>query len=113
MLKNLKRNKQGVVFITVLIIIIVTMVLAVTALSLNISQIQTAENELRYIQGKTIADGAFARLFVSQFTAAPATTILDVEILGNTTFAIDVALDPLGAGPAGSSSIPLDSEVTF
>jgi len=69
MLKDLKNNDRGIVFVTVLIVIITTMVLAVSALSLNLSQIKSTENELKYIQAKVLADGGLVRILAEQFCA--------------------------------------------
>jgi len=112
MLKDLKNNEHGVVFVTVLIVIITTMVLAVSVLSLNISQIKSAENELRYIQAKILADGGLVQILSTQFVGTPITTNTYTETVGDTTFTIESDITA-GAGPAGSNSIPLDIVVTF
>jgi len=115
MLKELKNNDHGVVFVTVLIVIITTMVLAVSALSLNISQIKSTENELKYIQAKVLSDGGLVRIISSQFSATPVNTINYPETVGDTTFTIFANIDTFGARPIpiGSNSVPLDIIVTF
>ena len=112
MLKDLKSNNNGVVFFTVLIFVIVTMILAISALSLNISQIKNTENELKYIQDELLYDGALARFLINQFSSSPSNTITYTETVGNTTFTI-VANIESGLGPAGSNSVPLDISVSF
>ena len=112
MLKNLKKNEQGVVFVTVLIVILTTMVLAVSALSLNISQIKSTENELKYIQARTLADGGLFQILSTQFVGTPITSNTYTETVGDTTFTIESDITA-GAGPVGSNSIPLDIVVTF
>jgi len=112
MLKDLKNNEHGVVFVTVLIVIITTMVLAVSVLSLNISQIKSAENELRYIQAKVLADGGLVQILSTQFVGTPITTNTYTETIGGTTFTIQSEITP-GPGPAGSNSDLLDIVVTF
>ena len=113
MLKDLKKSDRGIVFVTVLIIIITSMVLAVSVLSLNISQVKSTEEELKYIQAKVLSDGGLAQILISQFTAAPANDITYQETLGNTTFTIVANIDRLGAPLPGSASVPLDIDVTF
>jgi len=112
MLKDLKNNEHGIVFVTVLIIIITTMVLAVSALSLNISQIKSTENELRYIQAKTLADGGLVQILSTQFVGNPELTNSYTKVLGNTTFTILSDITAV-AGPAGSDTVELDVLVTF
>jgi hypothetical protein len=112
MLRDLKNNNNGVVFITVLIIVIVTMILAISALSLNISQIKNTENELKHIQDELLYDGALARFLINQFSSSPSNTIIYPETVGNTTFSIVANIEG-GSGPIGSNSIPLDITVSF
>lgn len=113
MLRELKNNNRGVVFITVLIIIIISMVLAVNILSLNISQVKTAENELKYIQAELLAEGALARILVRQFSGSPANVIAYEELLGSSSFSIVANIDGSGPNPIGSDSVPLTIDVTF
>lgn len=113
MLKPLKNNDHGVVFVTVLVIILATMILAISALSLNISQIKSSEMELKYIQAKTLADGVFVQLLMNQFSAAPGTFIGYTEIIGNTTFTMTSEIFPASSGPSGSSTVQFNATVTF
>jgi len=108
MLKELKNNNRGVVFVTVLIIIIVSMVLTVSVLSMNISQVKSAEDELKYIQAQVLADGGFARIFASQFSAAPLNGIPYSETLGNSTFTVTTNLYAPGTGPFGTAPVSID-----
>jgi len=111
--KDLKNNEHGVVFVTVLIVIITTMVLAISVLSLNISQIKSAENELKYIQAKVLADGALFKILSTQFVGTPQTTDSYPETVGSTTFTIQSDITACGTCPVGSNSVPLDITVTF
>ncbi len=113
MLKDLKNNEHGVVFVTVLIVIITTMVLAVSILSLNISQIKSAENELRYIQAKILADGGMVQILSTQFVGTPIISNTYTETVGDTTFLIQSNITACGTCPVGSNSAPLDVTVTF
>ena len=113
MLKNLKSNNRGIVFVTVLIIIIVAMVLAVSALSLNVSQVKSTEDELKYIQARMLAEGGFARIYINQISSSPSSSIIYTETLGNTAFNINASIDNAGPGPIGSESSPAAVEVTF
>ena len=112
MLKDLKNNEHGIVFVTVLIVILTTMVLAVSALSLNISQIKSTENELKYIQARILADGGLVQILSTQFVGTPITSNTYNETVGDTIFTIQ-SNSTGGAGPVGSASAPLDITVTF
>ena len=113
MLSDLKNNKHGVVFVTVLIMIITSMVLTISALSLNISQIKSTENELKYIQAKVLADGGLVRSIQSQFSAAPLSFDSYTETVGDTSFTVTYNIDSSTSGPVGSNSVGLDIIVTF
>jgi Tfp pilus assembly protein PilX len=113
MLKDLRSNNRGIVFVTVLIIILIAMILAVSALSLNISQVKNSEDELRYIQAKMLAEGGFARIYINQLSGTPSPTLLYTETLDNTTFIISSTINTGGVGPTGSGSFPAGTEVTF
>ena len=112
MLKDLKNNEHGVVFVTVLIVIITTMILAISALSLNISQIKSTENELRYIQAKTLADGGLVRILSTQFVGVPQTTENYSLTIGDTTFTVQSDITAV-AHPGDANSVELDIAVTF
>ena len=88
------------------------MVLAVSVLSLNISQVKSSEEELRYIQAKILADGGLAQILTRQFSGAPTNIISFSETLGNTMFTITANIYG-GAPSPGSNSSPLDIDVTF
>jgi type II secretory pathway component PulK len=113
MLKGLKNNQRGIVFITVLIIIIIAMVLAISTLSLNVSQVKSAEDEVRFIQAQALAEGGFGRIYMDQLADAPLDRITYTEQLGNTTFTIDAAVSRGTPGPAGSASYKAVANVTF
>ena len=113
MFKELRNNNRGIIFVTVLIIILIAMVTAISVLSLNISQIKSSENELRYIQAKILAEGGLAQMLINKLSGAPGDIITYSETLGNTTFTIVANIDTTGSGPIGSNSVPFNIDVTF
>ncbi len=113
MFRDLKSNNRGVVFVTVLIIIIISMVLAVSVLSLNISQVKSSEEELKHIQAKLLSEGILAQMLVSQFTVAPVNSLSYTESIGNTTFTIQADIDQSGVPSPGSNSAPMTIDVSF
>lgn len=113
MLKNLRNNNHGVIFVTVLIMIIVAMVLTVSVLSLNVSQIKSTEDELKYIQAKIIAEGAIAQMIANDFLGVGTGPVTYTEPLGNTTYSVDATIDSGGSGPPNSNSKPFVIDINF
>jgi len=72
MLKQLRNNEKGVVFITVLMIILVMAVLTVSILSMNVSQTLLTEGEIQNVQAESLAFGGLARAYstFAQFNRA-------------------------------------------
>lgn len=113
MLKDLKNNRHGIVFVTVLIIITIAMVLAISTLSVNVSQVKSAEGEVRYLQAQALAEGGFARIYMDQLSDSPQDRLSYTEQLGNTLYTIDTAVSRGTAGPTGSDSYKAVANVTF
>ena len=112
MLKDLKNNEKGVVFVTVLIIIVISMVLAVNILSMNISQVTSSEEELKMIQAGILKDGVLAQFYVNQFANSAANSFTYQETMGNTTFTV-LANAILGSAPGQSNATPVSINIVF
>ncbi len=89
------------------------MILAVSVLSLNISQVKTSENELKYIQSELLTEGALAQILISQFSDTPTNTISYDQPLGNTTFSVSANIDESSLDPGGSESFRLRIDSSF
>lgn len=61
-------NKSGVILVTVLMILFVMMILTVSIVSLNVSQVMTTEDEVYRIQAETLAEGVLYLLVAQQQT---------------------------------------------
>ena len=57
MLRQLKANNQGIVFVTVLMIIIVMMILTVSIVSLNVTQVLRTSGEVKHVQAEYLRLG--------------------------------------------------------
>ena len=68
MLRELKKNKNGVVYITVLMITIVLMVLTLSIMSLNVSQVTSSEKEIKRIKAEALAQGMVAYVYTKAQT---------------------------------------------
>ncbi len=110
MLKELRNSNDGVVFVAVLIIIIVSMVLAMSVLSLNISQVKSAEDEVKSIQATILAEGGLAQILMNQWSDTAGDTT-DFFITHDGT-RYNITAD-IGAIPPGSTVAPLIIDVDF
>jgi uncharacterized membrane protein affecting hemolysin expression len=97
MLKDLRKNEQGLVFVAVLSIIIVVMILTVSILSINVSQVSVSEEEVRRLQAEMLAQGAMTRMFANQMTVS-ARNILYTQAVGATTYTINATRTNTGGG---------------
>jgi hypothetical protein len=86
MLRDLKKNEKGVVFITVLMTIIIMMVLAVSILSLNVSQIMSSEADVKKIQAETLMLGILGYTFAGQINGAIGNQFIINEDLDGMTY---------------------------
>lgn len=86
MLKELKKNNHGVVFITTLMAIIVLMILAVSILSLNVSQVMTTETDVKKIKAETLMMGILGYTYASQLNGSIGNFILINQDLDGMTF---------------------------
>jgi len=65
MLRQLRQNERGVVFVTVLMIIIVMMALTVSIVSLNVTQVTRTAGEVKHVQAEHLALGAIPKLLTA------------------------------------------------
>ena len=108
MLRDLKKNNEGIVLVSVLMIIIVMLVLSTTMLSLNISQVMTTETEIKRIQAETLAMGALSYAFFNQMAdPASSQTSYDVpaETLDNVPYTITATRDTSQTGLYGTNPV--------
>lgn len=104
------KNNRGLIFVTVLMIIIVMMVLVTSVISMNVSQVQLTEGEIQRIQAETLASGMVSYTFAEQQKISPSNPIRITETLGNIDF--DVTSE-VTATPGPSGTVELDIDVTY
>ena len=105
MLRQLK-NKDGVVFVTVLAIIITMMVLAVSIIGMNVSQTTISEREVKRLKAEILTAGALSYAYANQLSSSPASSIVYNQILDNINYNITIQLDPPdGSTPASSPDV--------
>ncbi len=111
MFRQLRQNDRGIVFVTVLMIIIVMMVLTVSIVSLNVTQVLRTSGEVKHVQAEYLALGAIPYLYANQWTAAPDNTITYAETLDGVLFTVVANLS--GPGLAGYNTSALSVNVIY
>lgn len=112
MLKELRTNQNGIVFVTVLMIIIVMTVLTVSMISLNVNQSLLSEGEIKRIQAETIALGALAHMFTNlQLGGSSSNSITYPVSIGNVTYTVVANL--YGSGLSGTYTQTLNIYVSY
>ncbi len=86
MLKGLRKNNQGVVFITTLMAIIVLMILAVSILSLNVSQVMITETDAKKVKAETLMMGILGYTYAEQLNGTIGNFFVVNETLDGITF---------------------------
>ena len=89
MLKQLKNNDNGIIFITVLFIIIIMITLTVGIMSLNVSQVKTTEGDVKRIQAEAAAMGAVSRMLAVQHSDTPVDNFSYSYTLNSITFVVE------------------------
>ena len=87
MFRKLKENKNGFIFVTVLMIILVMMVLTISVMSLNVSQVKSTEGEIRRLQAEVLTSGMLAQQYASQNISNPTPPLNSISTkLGNIVY---------------------------
>ncbi len=103
MLRQLKKNDKGIVFVTVLAMIIVLMVMAISVISINVSQSVNTEGEIKRIEAEVYAMGALAKTFAIQMSNAPVNEWTDSATMNGVQFTVSSNINSPTAGPNGTS----------
>ena len=111
MLKQLKKDEKGVIFVTVLMIIIVMMVLTTSMLALNINQILITEGEARNMQARLLAQGILAYVVANQTSDSPGQSLSGSVILDQVNFTWNANIDNSTVGYFGSN--PLNIYISY
>ena len=112
MLKQLNSNQNGIVFITVLSIILVIAILTVGIIQLNLNQAYITEGEIKRIQLEAVAKGALALVYANLASDYPTSsnTITYNVTIGNQVYNVFAQL--AGAGLTGTNTNTLNIYVT-
>ncbi len=106
MLKGLRIiDNEGVVFVTVIMIITVMIALVVSILGLTTTRVQTTESEIRQIQAELLAEGALGMFLANQLSNSAGDTVSDSIYLGPYLFNVNANLYSSGTGVFGTSQL--------
>jgi hypothetical protein len=105
MIRDLRKNKNGIVFIVVVMIIMVMMTLVVTLLSLNVSQTFMTEGEYRRTKAEILATGLLFASVANKINNSSMGNFSRNETLDGQNFAIDV---DVGVGADKTMNIIID-----
>ncbi|OGX37351.1 MAG: hypothetical protein A3G91_00580 [Omnitrophica WOR_2 bacterium RIFCSPLOWO2_12_FULL_50_9] len=111
MLRQLRKDDRGIVFVTVLMIIITMMILTVSIISLNVTQTVTSSGEIHRIQAEYLALGAIPYFYANQWTSSSSNTITYTQTLDGISFT--VVANIIGPGLAGYNTSGLNISVTY
>lgn len=108
MLRQLRQNDHGVVFVTVLMIIFVMMILTVSIVSLNVTQVLRTSGEVKHMQAEYLALGAIPYLYANQWTGSLGNVISYNETLDDIFFTVVANLSGPGNGVYETDNLAID-----
>ncbi len=111
MLRQLCANNRGIIFVTVLMIIIAMMILTVSIISLNVTQAVNTQGEIRRIQAEYLALGAVPYFYANQMTSSSSNTMTYTQTLDGIPFT--VVANIIGPGLGGYDTNALSIVVTY
>jgi len=94
MLRNLKNNENGIVFVTVLMIVVVIMTITVGIISLNVSQVTFTEQEVQRIKTEMLAQGMVAYVYSNRMTGVANNSFIFNEVLDGINYVINADIAP-------------------
>ena len=105
---RLVKNQKGIVFVTVLMIIIAMMIVTITVISLNIGQVITTEGEVQRLKATELATGLLYYTHGAVYAINPGAGALIInhaaETMDGITYTPQINVAAEGTGISGSSS---------
>ena len=106
MFKQLKQDENGIVYVTILMIITVMITVTIGIISLNVSQTTFTESEVRRIKAELLSMGALAYVYANQMTASASSSMtLPSESLDGFSYATNALVSGTGSGPNGADPL--------
>lgn len=99
MLRELKKNDAGMVMVTALALSIIMAVLAMGVLSMNVSQVNMGENQVKRIKAQQLALGAWAVAYSNVTQGGSVTDLVLSESLDGKTYSASVSPSTPNSGP--------------
>lgn len=104
-----KITKEGTALITILMVIIVCTVLALSVVNLNTSQVIFTEKEIKHVHSEIQAMGALHLMFSTQLSDTPTDAIIYTTDFENTTYNNSATIARTGSGPSGTNILTITS----
>jgi Tfp pilus assembly protein PilX len=104
-------NTGGFVFVTVLTIVIVMMIVAVSILSMNISQTMVTEKEIDRIQAEVLAAGAVSYALTEKNNDPNSDSKTITQQIDQNTFSVTTSITNDSSGPFDTQ--PMKVEVNY
>ena len=98
MFKQLKKNRSGIILITVLIISLVMAILAIGILSLNVTQVMTGEDVTRSMTAEYFGRMLLWMIYSNNLSGRPISDSA-VETIGGTTYSANIIAIPNPPNP--------------
>lgn len=107
MLKRIPNNEDGVVFVTVLVLVISMMILAVTIINLQLNQATLSEREIARIRSELVATGALQYYIAHEFSNNTVKSFGLSETLNGVLYDIHIDNDDTVAGPNNTNTMTI------
>lgn len=101
MIRDLRRNEKGLIFIVVLMIVIVMMTLTVSLLGVNITQSYLTEGEYRRTRAELVSSSAMFAAMAARFANASVNNLVLNETIDGQTYTANATF----TGPANAAAL--------
>ena len=105
-----QNNQKGIILLTVLMMIMVISVLAISILNMNLGQVLTSEEQAKQIKATIIAKGMVNYVHANQFAVPSTPIVLTVtDILDSITYTTTATLDGGNIGLNDTNLLNIDT----
>ena len=101
---KLKNNEDGVVFVTVLILVISMMILAVSVVNVQLNQATISEKEIHRVRCETLTQGLLMNFIANGPSSNTAVT------LNGVVYTLTLSLTDDNSGPGGTDPLVIDCD---
>jgi hypothetical protein len=92
MLRDLKNNENGLVFVTILMIVAIIMTITIGIISLSVTQVTFSEQEIQRVKTEMLAQGMLAYVFANQVTGVASNAYAFNATIDNLTYVVNASI---------------------